>query len=87
MRLLRKLLVAVSGGLRRSGFELSSGGDLFWCSIVDVKWGRGGGGQVVSVLAFNSDDPSSNPAEACSSFLPVNCCMQRTKMSKKRLGF
>ena len=25
-----------------------------------------GGGQVVSVLAFYSDDPSSNPAEACS---------------------
>ena len=24
-----------------------------------------GGGQVVSVLAFYSDDPSSNPAEAC----------------------
>ena len=23
-----------------------------------------GGGQVVSVLAFNSDDPSSNPADA-----------------------
>ena len=24
-----------------------------------------GGGQMVSVLAFYSDDPSSNPAEAC----------------------
>ena len=28
-----------------------------------------GGGQVVSVLAFFSDDPSSNPAEAYSYFL------------------
>ena len=27
-----------------------------------------GGGQVVSVLAFYSDDPSSNPADACSFF-------------------
>ena len=26
--------------------------------------GRGGGGQVVSVYAFNSNDPSSNPADA-----------------------
>jgi len=26
--------------------------------------GRGGGGQVVSVLAFYSDDPSSNTVEA-----------------------
>ena len=25
--------------------------------------GRGGGGQVVSVLAFNSNDQSSNPAD------------------------
>ena len=31
--------------------------------------GRGGGGQVVSVLAFYSDDPSSNLAEAYSVFL------------------
>ena len=28
-----------------------------------------GGGQVVCVLAFNSDDPSLNPAEAYSFFL------------------
>ena len=28
--------------------------------------GRGGRGQVVSVLAFYSDDPSSNPADAYS---------------------
>ena len=31
-----------------------------------------GGGQVVSVLAFYSDDPSSNPAEAYSLF-SVQC--------------
>ena len=34
--------------------------------------GRGGGGQVVSMLAFYSDDPSLNPAEAYS-FLCKNC--------------
>ena len=28
-----------------------------------VDWGRGGGDQVVTVLPFNSDDRSSNPAE------------------------
>ena len=28
--------------------------------------GRGGGGQVVSVLAFYSDNPSSNPSEGYS---------------------
>ena len=38
---------------------------------------RGGGGdKVVSVLAYNSDDPSSNPAEAYSFY--VNC-RKRTK--------
>ena len=30
---------------------------------VKVLMSGRGGGQVVSVLAFNSDDPSSNPAE------------------------
>ena len=28
-----------------------------------TKIGHGGGGQVVSMLAFYSDDPSSNPAD------------------------
>ena len=32
----------------------------------------GGGGQVVSVLAFYSVDPSSNPAEV-NSFNSLNC--------------
>ena len=32
----------------------------------------GGGGQVVSVLAFNSDYPSSNPAESWKVF--CNLC-------------
>ena len=35
-----------------------------------TKWGRGGG-QVVSVLAFYSDDPSSSPAEGCSFFCKI----------------
>ena len=38
--------------------------------------------QVVSVLAFQSDDPRSNPAEVLS-FYSVNC-LKRTKISKKR---
>ena len=34
-------------------------------------WYRGGGGQVVSVLALYSTDPSSNPAEAYSFFSKI----------------
>ena len=30
----------------------------------EIKWEGRGGGQQVSALAFNSDDPSSNPAES-----------------------
>ena len=41
-----------------------------------------GGGQVVNVLAFNSDDPSSNPAEPY--IYSVKCCLKRTKINKKR---
>ena len=36
-----------------------------------------GGGQVVSVLAFYSDDPSSNPAEVYS--LSVILCLKERK--------
>ena len=43
-----------------------------------------GGSQVVSVLTFNSDDPSSNPAEVYS-FYSVYC-LKRTKINKKRPG-
>ena len=38
-----------------------------------------GGCQVVSVLAFYSDDPSSIPAEACSFFCKI-LCLKRTKI-------
>ena len=34
------------------------------------------------VLAFYSDDPSSNPAEDCS--FSAECCLKRTKINKKR---
>ena len=37
----------------------------------------------VSVLAFNSEDPSSNPAEACISSVKG---LKRTKIHKKRPG-
>ena len=44
-------------------------------------WGRGGG-QVVSVLAFHSDDRSSNPADVLISRLKL--LLNRMKISKKR---
>ena len=44
---------------------------------IATKQSKGcGGGQVVSVLAFYSDDPSSNPAKV--SYYSVNC-LKRTK--------
>ena len=43
-----------------------------------------GGGQVVSVLAFYSDDPSSNPAEVYN--FPVKLLLKRTKINKKEAG-
>ena len=44
-----------------------------------------GGGQVVSVLAFYSDNPSSNPAEVYN--FSVKLLLKRTKIkTKKRPG-
>ena len=43
-----------------------------------------GGGQVVSVLAFYSDDPSSNPAEVYN--FSVKLLLKSTKINKKRPG-
>ena len=43
-----------------------------------------GGGQVVSVLAFYSDDTSSNPAEVYS--FSVILCLKRTKINKNEAG-
>ena len=40
-----------------------------------------GGGQVVSMLVFFSNDPSSNPAEVYS--FSVILCLKRTKINKK----
>ena len=40
------------------------------------------GGQVVSVLAFYSDNPSLNPAEICD--FSVKLSLKRTKINKKR---
>ena len=40
--------------------------------------------QVVSVLAFYSDHPSSNPTEACN--FSVKLCLKITKINKKRPG-
>ena len=46
------------------------------------RWGRGGG-QVVSVLTFYSNDPSSNPAEVYN--VSVKLLLKRTKINKKTL--
>ena len=40
-----------------------------------------GGGLVVSVLAFYSDDPSSNPADS------LNILFEKTKINEKEAGF
>ena len=49
--------------------------------------GRGcvGGGQVVSMLTFHSDNPSSNPIDTCRFFL-FNFCLKRPKINKKETG-
>ena len=44
-----------------------------------------GGGQVVRVLAFYSDDPGSNPADAYS-FFCKKLCLKQTKINKKGRG-
>ena len=38
---------------------------------LDIGGGGGNGGQMVSVLTFYSDDPSSNPADAYSFFCEI----------------
>ena len=43
-----------------------------------------GGGQVVSVLAFYSDYPSSNPTEVYN--FSVKLLLKRTKINKKEAG-
>ena len=44
-----------------------------------------GGGQVVSVLTFYSDDPSLNPAEAYSFFL-LKCVLEKNENKQKEAG-
>ena len=43
-----------------------------------------GGGQVVSVVAYSSDDPSLNPTDVYSVY-SVNC-LKRTEMNKNGRG-
>ena len=45
-----------------------------------------GGSQVVSVLAFYSNDPGLNPAEAYRFFL-YNLCLKITKLTKRGWGW
>ena len=57
-----------------------------FCEIILLHlMGMGcGGGQVVSVLAFYSDNPSSNPAEVYN--FSVKLLLKRMKINKKRPG-
>ena len=60
---------------------------LYWISIQKTKIMKTegcGGGLVVSVLAFYSDDPSSIPAEVYN--FSVKLLLKRTKINKKRPG-
>ena len=43
-----------------------------------------GGGQVVNMLTFYSDNPSSNPAEVYN--FSVKLLLKRTKINKKEAG-
>ena len=54
-----------------------------WGSSKIIKLGRGRG-QVVSVLAFYSDDPSSNPTEAYS--FSVKFVFEKNKNKQKEAG-
>ena len=51
-------------------------------SILCSQTGASGGGQVVSMLAFYSDNPSSNPAEAC--IFSVNFVFEKNENPHKR---
>ena len=51
--------------------------------LLTNNWSSRGGGQVVSVITFNSDDPSLNPAEAYSFFVKFVFEKER-KETKKR---
>ena len=48
------------------------------------KWGRGGGGQVVSVVAFYSNNLSSNPKVGSLQFLS-KVVVEKKEIDKKRL--
>ena len=51
---------------------------------IERRLGRGGGGQVVSVLAFYFDDLSSNPTEVYN--FSVKLYLKRKEINKKRPG-
>ena len=55
--------------------------DVRLSDVFNEKIWQNGGGQVVSVLAFYSDDPSSNPSTVFS----VKFVFEKTKLDKKRL--
>ena len=52
---------------------------------IEKRLGRGGGGQVVSVLAFYFDDLSSNPTEVYN--FSVKLYLKRKEINKKRPGW
>ena len=54
------------------------------CCVKRDGIGRGGGGQVVSMLAFYSNDPSSNPADAYS--FSVKFVFEKNENKQKEAG-
>ena len=82
-------MILSDGNVRPSTDQKSSLRDLVLGSLKvhvalkrNEEMSRGGRGQVVSVLAFNSDDLSLNPADAYSFFYKI-CILKGTKINIK----
>ena len=57
-----------------------------WRNVMRFKRSDCGGGQVVSVFAFYSNDPSSNPAEAYSFSVKFSFEKNKNKQKESRVG-
>ena len=68
----------------QASFDDSKRDQLYACATIGIGITNQirGGGQVVSMLAFYSENPSSNPADAYSFFCKI-LCLKRTKINQK----
>ena len=73
-----------AGSYREEGYDWLLNFFLPMRMLITNSFEDSGSGQVVSVLAFHSDDSSLNAAEVYS-FYSVGC-LKRKKINKKRLG-